>query len=263
MSESTLQPIDCGNPLATKVALVTGSGQEIGRGIALALAKAGATVAIVDIQEARARETAAEIAAFGCASLPVVCDVVNRSQVEAAVATVVGSFGRLDILVNNAQASRVGIAFEDTRDEDLQLAMGSGTWGTFFFMRACFPHLRDARGRVINLASSSGTHGRPLHAAYAAAKEAIRGLSKVAANEWGVHGITVNVICPNALTPAGEQFAREHPELAQAALMQRAIRRRGDAELDVGAAAVFLAGPGAGFITAQTLMVNGGGAIVP
>jgi NAD(P)-dependent dehydrogenase (short-subunit alcohol dehydrogenase family) len=250
--------------LQGKVALVTGAGQGIGRGMALALGKAGAALAIADLDGGRATSVVEELRTIGVDAEPFTCDVGDRGQVEATVAAIIDRFGRFDILVNNAQASRVGIRFEDTRDEDLHLAFNSGTWGTFYCMRAAFPHLRDAgNGRIINLASSSSTHGRPLHAAYAAAKEAIRGLTKVAANEWGVHGITVNVICPNAVTPAGEKFAREHPEAAQAALMQRAIRRRGDAEHDIGATVVFLAGPGAGFITGQTLHVNGGGVTVP
>ena len=220
-------------------------------------------MAVVDVNEVTAASVATELRGLGVDAVAVTGDVSRVDHVDAAVATTIRSFGRIDVLVNNAQAVRAGIPFEQTTDDDLTATLGSGTWGTFYFMRACFEQLRQWHGRVVNIASSSGTHGRPGHAAYAAAKEAIRGLSKVAANEWGVHGITVNVICPNALTPAGERFAREHPEAAQASMMQRAIRRHGDAEADVGATVVFLAGPGAGFITGQTLMVNGGGVTVP
>ncbi len=171
---------------------------------------------------------------------------------------------RIDILVNNAQALRAEVAFEDHTDADFELAVRSGLWGTFHTMRAVFPAMRDqGGGRIVNLASSAGTHGRPGLAAYAAAKEGIRGLTKVAANEWGRHQICVNVICPSAGSPGAMAWAAEHPDLFEASLSAIPLGRLGDPVTDIGAAVVFLAGPGGSFITGQTLMVNGGATIMP
>jgi NAD(P)-dependent dehydrogenase (short-subunit alcohol dehydrogenase family) len=125
-------------------------------------------------------------------------------------------------------------------------------------MQACHPYLVDHGGAVINFASSAGLLGQAGLAAYAAAKEAIRGLSRVAAREWGPAGITANVICPAAMSPAGQAWADANPELYQGILRQRAVPRDGDTVTDIGATVVFLAGPGAVFITGETITVNGG-----
>jgi NAD(P)-dependent dehydrogenase (short-subunit alcohol dehydrogenase family) len=168
------------------------------------------------------------------------------------------------VLVNNAQALRPQVPFEEHTDADFELALRSGLWGTFHMMRAVFPTMRDqGGGRIVNIASSAGTHGRPGLAGYAAAKEGIRGLTKVAANEWGHHQICVNVICPSAATPGSLAWARDHPELFAEAVRQIPLGRLGDPETDIGAAVVYLAGPGGAFITGQTLMVNGGATIMP
>ena len=158
------------------------------------------------------------------------------------------------------RALRAEVSLVDHTVDDVALALDSGFWGTFHCMQAAFPHLRAfGDARVVNLGSSAGTHGQAGLAGYAAAKEAIRGLSRVAAREWGEYGITVNVVCPSAASPGMQAWAREHPDLHADFLAKRPIRRDGDAESDIGPAVRFLAGPGSGFITGETIMVNGGG----
>jgi NAD(P)-dependent dehydrogenase (short-subunit alcohol dehydrogenase family) len=251
-------------PLDGRVALVTGAGRGIGQGIALALSDAGARVAVVDVDARLATETAAAIAERGGDAVALPCDVADRDTVRATVQRAVDRFGGLTVLVNNAQALRAEVPLVEHTVDDVALALDSGFWGTFHCMQAAFPHLRDSGdGRVVNLGSSAGTQGQAGLAAYAATKEAIRGLSRVAAREWGEHGITVNVICPSAMSPGARAWAEEHPELYAEFLARRPIRRDGDPTTDIGALVVFLAGDGAGFITGETIMVNGGAALRP
>jgi NAD(P)-dependent dehydrogenase (short-subunit alcohol dehydrogenase family) len=252
------------SPLDDRVAIVTGAGRGIGRGIALALADAGARVIVVDLDEATASETSSLVAETGAETTSIACDVSDRGRVDAMVASVVDQFGSLSVLVNNAQALRPEVPLVDHTVDDVALALSSGFWGTFHCMQAAFPALRGSGdGRVVNLGSSAGTHGQSGLAAYAATKEAIRGLSRVAAREWGEFGITVNVICPSAMSPGAEAWAAEHPDLYEEFLAKRPIRRDGDPFIDIGPLVVFLAGPGSGFITGETIMVNGGSALRP
>jgi NAD(P)-dependent dehydrogenase (short-subunit alcohol dehydrogenase family) len=249
--------------LSGKVAVVTGAGRGIGKGIAFALAREDAAVAVLDRDAHTASETAAELHAIGARALPVICDVSRSPAVDDAVVHIDAQLGGLDILINNAQALRAQVPFEDHSDADFDLAIDTGLRGTFHMMRAAFPLLARNGGRIVNVASSAGTHGQAGLAAYAAAKEGIRGLTKVAANEWGRHGILVNVICPAVLSEPARKWGEENPDLMAEFLARRPISRHGDAEADIGRTVVFLSGPDSSFITGQTLMVNGGGTILP
>jgi NAD(P)-dependent dehydrogenase (short-subunit alcohol dehydrogenase family) len=245
------------------VAIVTGAGRGIGRGIAQAVAGAGASVAIVDRDGASASQSADMIEGGGGTAEAYTCDVGNRDEVAVVVSSVVSRFGRIDVLVNNAQALRAGIPLNACTAEDLDLTLRSGLWGTYHFMQLCYPHLARRGGSIVNLGSSAGTHGQRGLGPYAATKEAIRGLSKVAALEWGEDGITVNVICPSVMSPSAQAWATSHPEEYRAITSKRAIQREGDAVGDVGRTVVFLASRDASFITGQTLMVNGGASLAP
>jgi NAD(P)-dependent dehydrogenase (short-subunit alcohol dehydrogenase family) len=249
--------------LAGKTAIVTGAGRGVGHGIASALAKEGASLVVVDLLEEELKLTGEALRGVGAEVVTLVGDVGTQDVVDETIARAKAEFGHVDILVNNAQSSSPGLPFADHQDRDLEICLHSGVWATFRFMRACFPEMRDRGGRIVNIGSPAATHGKAGFAGYAAAKEAIRGLTKVGATEWGPCGITVNCICPSASTEASRAFFEAHPGYREALIAQTPMRRIGHVEDDIGRAIVFLAGPDAGFITGMTLMVNGGATIYP
>ena len=244
-----------------KVAIVTGAGQGVGRGIALALATEGARVVAAGRTLDKVEGVAKEIAERGGTALPVRCDVTVRSDVDELVATAVDAYGTVDILVNNAQSSSQG-RLENITETDIKRNMGSGPIATLWCMQACLPHLKEHGGTIINLGSSTGVQGDPGFGAYAMAKEAIRGLSKVAAREWGRYGITVNVICPAAASPASEAFFAAHPEHLQRFEQETPLGRFGRSEEDIGRACVALASDDLSYLTGATLMLDGGRCIL-
>ena len=244
--------------LEGKVALITGAGQGVGRGIALAMAREGAAIAIVDRNGETASETATLIEQLGGNAQYRICDVRHSEEVNGCVASVVEAFGTVDILVNNAVDARVGIPLEDLDDEQFLISFTSGPFASFWFMRACFPHLQDG-GRVINLRSGTEIQSMVGYGAYVAAKSAVGGLTRAAAREWGRKGITVNALVPFSLSPSTEADLAKKPGRLDALYRQLSIPRTADAEADVGRAAVFLAGPDATFITGCTISVDGGG----
>lgn len=243
--------------------MVTGGGQGIGRGIATALAKEGMNILVVDRDEASAQRVCSELTEWGVVAHAVIGDVADATLAARSVDAAMTSFGRLDALVNCAQAMRSGLPFQDHTDDDFHLAISTGLWGAFRFMRACHEPLAARGGSIVNIVSSAGTHGLAGFAGYAAAKEGIRGLTKVAANEWGPEEIRVNAVAPQATSAATAAYFAEHPERQAAKLALRPLKRDGDAEHDIGRTVVFLVGPDSGFITGATLMVNGGLTIMP
>lgn len=248
--------------LDDKVAIVTGAGQGIGRGIARAFAREGARVVIAERVAERGRRSAGEIEAFGGTALFIDCDVSDRAAVERCVAETIDRWGRLDILVNNAVHNSPLVPLAEHDPGMWSDAIENGLLGTFHCMQVCRPHLVERRGRVINLGSMAGYQGWANCAAYAAVKEGIRALSKVAAREWGPDGVTVNVITPMANSPGWEAYREEHPDEAAEQLAQIPLGRVGDCERDVGRAAVFLASDDAAYITGHTMPVDGGNAII-
>lgn len=242
--------------LQGKVGIITGSASGIGKGMALAMAKEGAHIAIVDVNEEKGKDTLAEINQYTEGML-FIKDISKQESAHEIVADVVKRFGKLDILVNNAHVSRQA-HFMETTQELFDLSFGTGFYPTVHFMQAAYPELKKTKGKVINFASGAGIDGQVTQTSYAAAKEAIRGVSRVAANEWGPEGINVNLISPIALTPGVEQWRENAPELYEAMLNKIPLRRLGDPEQDIGRVAVFLASSDADYITGQTFMVDGG-----
>jgi NAD(P)-dependent dehydrogenase (short-subunit alcohol dehydrogenase family) len=248
--------------LDKKTAIVTGAGRGIGRGIALALAREGANVAIADIVEESAHVVATEIRKIGGKAMAARCDIRSSEQVSEFVTATISQFGGVDVLVNNAMAADVRVPLEDIEDDSIDLAFATGPMATLYFMRACFPHLASNGGRIINLRSGSEIQGLAGYGTYIAAKAAVGGITRAAAREWGRRGITVNAICPFALSEAAKSHFDGRPEDLEAAYASLSIPGSGDPELDIGRAAVFLAGPDASFITGCTLMVDGGGSFL-
>ena len=242
--------------LENKVVIITGGAGGIGRGIALAMAKEGAKVAIVDINAEAGASAIAELSQHTEAVF-FDKDISKVENVNEVVASVLDRFGRLDIMVNNAHASRQAL-FVDTTPEMMDLSFNTGFYPTYNFMKAAYPALKESRGTVINFASGAGLNGQPTQTAYAAAKEAIRAISRVAANEWGGDGITVNLISPIALTDGVKAWSQSAPELYAGMLDGIPLHRLGDPEADIGRVAVFLASDDAAYITGQTIMVDGG-----
>jgi NAD(P)-dependent dehydrogenase (short-subunit alcohol dehydrogenase family) len=240
-----------------RVAFVTGAGQGIGEGVARALAARGATVALAGRTLAKVEAVAEELRAEGGAATAIGCDVGERAQVDAAIAQAVSEFGQLDVVVNNAQSSTQNL-LEETTASDVELCWRSGALGTYHVMQAAFPHLRTRGGSVINVGSTTAIIGDPTFAAYAMAKEAIRGLSRVAAKEWGKYGIRVNVIVPTALSPSARAFGESEPERFAGYLAQIPLGRMGDPQDDIGRAVASLASDDLQYLTGATLMLNGG-----
>jgi 2-hydroxycyclohexanecarboxyl-CoA dehydrogenase len=243
--------------LTGRVALVTGAGQGVGRGVALAMAEEGASVVLAGRTASKVEAVAEGVRALGASALACACDVGVRAEVDAAVAAAVKRFGRLDVLVNNAQSSTQA-PLEDTTEDEVELAWRSGSLGTFYGMQAAFPHLKERGGVVINFGSTTALIGDPSFGAYAMAKEAIRGLSRVAAKEWGRYGIRVNVVVPTALSPAALAFRDSNPERFAGYLELIPLGRMGDPQDDIGRAVAALASDDLQYLTGATLMLNGG-----
>jgi NAD(P)-dependent dehydrogenase (short-subunit alcohol dehydrogenase family) len=239
-----------------KVAIVTGAGRGVGKGVATAFVKAGAKVLIVDREAQLGQETEGELQSLGQASF-LQFDLAAHEHLDAVVNAAVERFGRLDVLVNAAQAARL-VPLAETSNDVMRLPFDTGFWPTFILMRAAYPHLRKTRGSVINFATGAAFDAIPTQGAYIAAKEAIRAISKVAAAEWGADGIRVNIVCPFANSPGVQAWKESAPKDFEMQIAKVSLRRLGDCEIDIGAAVVFLASDAAGYITGQTLMVDGG-----
>lgn len=245
--------------LEGKVALITGGGQGIGEGAARIFAREGARVLITGRTPDKLEATADAIsAATGAEVVWQQGSAGIRADADAAVARAVERFGRLDILVNNAQTSRPGTMFEDTDDALVDETLRSGLMGTFHHMQASLPQLKLRGGSIINLGSYEGIHGGVGFAAYAATKEAIRGLSRSAARELGKFNVRVNVVCPAAASPIALQWIENFPEEAKKVLGNIALGRLGDCTEDIGAALLFLASDESRYVTGQTINVDGG-----
>ena len=242
------------------VALVTGGARRVGRAIVTRLASEGFDTAFTYLQsEADARALEIELNQHGARAIGIRADLTDpETAVPQICEAVESNFGRLDVLVNNAQSSTPGTPFEDMDDATMRLTLESGILGTVQHMQAAFPYMKAEGGSIINLGSREGIHGGHGFGIYAATKEGIRGLSRVAAREWGKHNIRVNVICPAALSPIAIRYLAEFTEQAEMYRKEISLGRFGDPERDIGPAAVFLASDASRYVTGQTVNVDGG-----
>jgi NAD(P)-dependent dehydrogenase (short-subunit alcohol dehydrogenase family) len=244
--------------LRGQVAIVTGAAQGVGKGVATALLERGAAVLLVDIQNEALNTTTTELQALGRVE-QLVADLRNPDSAPRIAAAAVEAFGTVHGLVNNAIATNEPKAFVDITTEDLALGYDVGPRATFLLMQAVHPLMvKEGGGSIVNLGSGTGTGGEPKWGGYAAAKEGIRGLSKVAALEWGRDNIRVNVICPFAESDGVKYWKSFAPKEYEKAVGRVPMKRIGDVRTDVGALVAFLLGGDATFITGQTIHVDGG-----
>ena len=247
-----------------KVAIITGGGRGIGYGISTAFAKEGANLVLTGRTLATLEKAKEELEkAYGIEVLVVTADGGNEEAVNNVIQKAVEKFGRIDTVVNNAQVSKSGTMLADHTKEDFDVAIYSGLYATFFYMKAAFPYLKESKGSVVNFASGAGLFGRLGQSSYAAAKEGIRGMSRVAAAEWGPYGINVNVVCPLAMTEGLEQWKEEHPDLFEKTIQGIPLGRFADPEKDIGRVCVFLASDEASYVTGETITLQGGSGLRP
>jgi NAD(P)-dependent dehydrogenase (short-subunit alcohol dehydrogenase family) len=244
--------------LAGQVALVTGAARGLGRAISLALAHAGAHVALGLRDAATGGDLAREIEALGRQALPLQMDVTRLDQISRAIEDTVARFGRLDILVNNAGIAPGNLA-ENVRVEDFDATLNVNLKGTFFACQAAGRvMIRQHYGRIINMSSQAGYVALPTESVYCMSKAAIAHLTKCLAIEWGKHNITVNAVAPTFIhTPGTEAALADSAFRAEVIERIAALHRIGE-PMEVAGAVVFLASSAASLITGHTLLIDGG-----
>lgn len=248
--------------LKEKVAIITGGSQGVGKGIALALCKAGAKVAISARTETRLQDAQKEIQQAGGEVLTVAGDVSKQADRERLVKATLERFGRIDILVNNAAVVPHGTLLE-IGDDLIESAWQAGPIASLQLMRLCHPHLKKNGGAIINVSSAvTLANNAPQRGIYAAVKSALSAISRAAANEWGKDGIRVNTIMPFANTDAVAAYFKNEPKHAAGVLAGVPLGRVGDPETDIGAGVVFLASDNARYLTGATLPLDGGAAFL-
>ena len=244
--------------VAGKIALVTGAARGLGRACAIALAQAGADVAL-GLRDARAGgDTADVIRALGRRVLPLQLDVTRGAEIEAAVAETQRTFGRIDILVNNAGIGPPNPA-EAVTEADFDHTLAVNLKGTFFVSQAVGRVMirQGGGGRIVNLSSQAGFIALPTESVYCMTKAAIAHLTKCLAVEWARHGINVNAVAPTFIkTPGTAKWLED--DAFRADLLARIPLGRVGEPADVSAAVVFLASPAAALITGATLLIDGG-----
>lgn len=263
--------------LKDKVAIITGAGKavledgrcgSIGYGIATAYAKEGANLVITGRNVQKLLDAKTELEEkYSIKVLAIQADISPKQNNEEVVQNVVNKtieeFGRIDVLINNAQASASGVPLAEHTTDQFELAMYSGLYAAFYYMKACYPHLAKTQGSVINFASGAGLFGNYGQCSYAAAKEGIRGLSRVAATEWAKDNINVNIVCPLAWTAQLEKFEKAYPDAFKANVKTPPIGHFGDSEMEIGRVCVQLASPDFKFMTGETLTLEGGMGLRP
>jgi NAD(P)-dependent dehydrogenase (short-subunit alcohol dehydrogenase family) len=245
--------------MTDRVVIVTGASRGIGLGIARYLGRRGMLLTVTGRREQRLRAVADDLEAEGVAVLAVAGDVADRDHVHDMVRRTVERFGRVDGLVNNAQSFRPVMPLEEVQPADMDVLLDTGPKGTLWAMQAVFPHMKaQGGGRIVNFGSVMGVRGSPGYGPYGASKEAIRGLTRIAAQEWGRHGIIVNCVCPAS---AGHRLPPDDPMRRagfEAMYQNHPLGRDGDAESDIAPVVSFLLSDDCRYLTGETLMVDGG-----
>ena len=244
--------------LTGQVALVTGAARGLGAAISLALAHAGADVALGLRDLSAPGDVARQIEAMGRRALPLQMDVLHLDQIFQAVDDTVKRFGRLHILVNNAGLAPDNLA-ENVREEDFDLTLAVNLKGTFFASQAAGRvMIRQNSGRIINLSSQAGFVALPTESVYCMTKAAIAHLTKCLAVEWGKYNITVNAVAPTFIRTPGTESALGNPEFRSDVVERIAALHRVGEPMDVAGAVVFLASRASSLITGVTMLIDGG-----
>lgn len=247
-----------------KVVLITGGGRGIGFGVAKSFAKNNYNIVITGRTLKTLLDAKKELEEmYNIQVLAIPCDGAKEDEVKNVINEIKEVFGRLDTLVNNAQSSKSGLLLIEHSKEDFDLAINSGLYATFFYMKYAFPLLKESKGNVINFASGAGLSGKSNQSSYAAAKEGIRGLSRVAATEWASYEINVNIICPLAMTEGLQKWKEEYKDLYEKTIKDIPMKRFADPEKDIGDVCVFLSSPSAKYITGETISIQGGVGLRP
>jgi NAD(P)-dependent dehydrogenase (short-subunit alcohol dehydrogenase family) len=244
--------------LSDRVALVTGAARGLGAAISVAMAGAGADVALGLRDVSTGDGVAARIRSSGRRCLPLQMDVTDLGQIRDAVNETIEQLGRIDILVNNAGLGPENPA-EDAREEDFDLTMAVNVKGTFFASQAAGrAMIRQGSGTIVNLSSQAGFVALPTESIYCMSKAAISHLTKCLAVEWGRYGITVNAVAPTFIATPGTEEALADPIFRSDVLERIAGLHRIGEPMDVAGAVVFLASPAASLITGETILIDGG-----
>jgi NAD(P)-dependent dehydrogenase (short-subunit alcohol dehydrogenase family) len=245
--------------LEGRSALVTGAARGLGRAIALALAEAGADVALGLRDLTRDEGLADEIRALGRRVLPLQMDVTKADEIDAAVSATVEGLGAVDLLVNNAGGGAGHTPAEEVSLDEFDRVLDTNLRATFVACRAAFPAMQERGfGRIVNVSSQAALVALPGEAAYCAAKAAVTHLTRCLAIEWGQHGIAVNAVAPTFIRTPGTEPALSDPGF-RADVVERiaALHRIGEPD-EVAGAVVFLCSPAASLITGETLVIDGG-----
>ena len=239
--------------MKNKTVIITGGGKGIGFGVSKAFAKEGASLVLTGRTPSTLEKAKEQLESeHHVEVLTVTADGSDEAAVKNVIEKTVGRFGHIDVLINNAQTSKSGVLLQDHTKEDFDLAINTGLYATFFYMREAFPYLKESHGAIINFASGAGLSGREGQSSYAAA-----------ATEWGQYGINVNVVCPLVETPGLAKWKEEYPELYAKTIKGVPLGRFGDAEKDIGRTCVFLASEDASFISGETITLQGGSGLRP
>jgi len=249
-------------PLSSKFALVTGGGQGIGQGISYALADSGATVAVTGRTLSKCETTVAEIEKRGGKAVAFELNVMDAESAERGVASVVETLGGINILINNAATVTCMGTLMEVTYESFEESLQGSVLQTFRMMKLCYPLLKGD-GCIVNFGSSASRRwDMSGYGPYGATKDAVRVITRAAANEWGPDNIRVNAILPHAISPSMETWIADNPVEAEHFFSTIPLRRVGDCEEDIGKFVAMMCTPAAKYLSAQTIGLDGGQAII-
>ena len=244
---------------SNRTAIITGAGGGLGKAYAKAILSEGGNVVIAEFDDVKGKSTEKEFKENGWNVLFVHCDVSKEEDVINTVNKTLETFGNIDILINNAQCTNdVHATVENTSIEMVKRCWETGFLGAFMFEKYCLPHMKKNQyGRIVNIASATGALGQEGFSAYGSNKEAMRGLTRITAVEYGAYGITCNSITPNALTEPAQIWAEANPEQYKAICSTLILKRMGDLDKDIAPIVAFLASEDSRYVTAQTIGADG------